>query len=142
MGKFYKVQADGSLVPVEGTGLLDNIETIIANKTLTTEESGKTILVGTDALVITLPLGVKGVEYTFINIAADGGAIITISPNSADGMVGTIANAAADSVAGGVADKDWINTKATANKGDRCTLISDGGNIWFIKDGVGIWVSE
>lgn len=115
---------------------------VTADKTLTYEESGIVFLVGTDALTITLPATKKGVKYTFVNSGADGNNIITISPNADDAIYGTIANAAADSVSGGVDDKDFINTKATANKGDRVTLVGDGDGGWYIVDGVGAWASE
>ena len=86
------------------------VEAITVSETLGLGDSGTVFLVGTDALVVTLPA--------------------------------TIANAAADSVSGSVADKDIINTKATANKGDRITLIGDGVDGWYIVEGVGIWASE
>ena len=139
--KYYKTLANGNRVLVDGDGIAECVETITANKTLDREDSGKTFYVGTDALVITLPPVSDGLEYTFINSGADGNNTVTISPDAADAIFGTIANAAADSVAGGVDDKDWENTKATANKGDRCTLVGGAGG-WYIKDGVGIWASE
>jgi hypothetical protein len=115
---------------------------ITANKTISLDESGKIFLVGTDALTITLPATKKGAKYTFINSGADGNNLITISPNANDAIFGTIANAAADSVASGVADKDIVNTKATSNKGDRITLVGDGVDGWYIVEGVGIWASQ
>tara|TARA_B100001250_G_scaffold281339_1_gene243613 strand:+ start:10164 stop:10556 length:393 start_codon:yes stop_codon:yes gene_type:complete len=115
------------------------VETITASKTLTSADHGKTFLVGTDALVITLPATMKGISYTFINSGADGGNIITISPAAADKIIGSIANAAADSVCSASDDGDLVNTKATANKGDRVTLIADGADGWYITEGVGIW---
>lgn len=115
---------------------------ISADETLTTGASGKVFLVGTDALTITLPATKKGLAYTFVNSGADANNIITISPDANDAIYGSVANAAADSVSGGVDDKDIINTKATANKGDRITLIGDGVDGWYILDGVGIWASE
>lgn len=117
-------------------------ETITASKTLTSSDSGKVFFIGTDALVITLPSTELGLSYTFINSGADGNNIITISPAADDAIYGSIANAAADSVSGGVDDKDIINTKATANNGDRITLVADGSGGWYIADGVGIWASE
>lgn len=115
---------------------------VAADATLTAGDSGKVFLVGTDALTITLPATKKGLVYTFVNSGADGNNIITISPNANDAVYGSVANAASDSVSGGVDDKDIINTKATANKGDRITLIADGADGWYILDGVGIWASE
>lgn len=118
------------------------VETIAADKTLDYEDSGTVFLIATDALVITLPATKKGVIYHFVNSGADGNNIITISPNANDAIFGTVPNAAADSVSGGVVDKDIINTQATANKGDRLTLVGDGLDGWYIVGGVGIWASE
>lgn len=120
---------------------------ITATTTLTKDYDGQILAVGTDALVITLPAvgadtAPAGTTLTFLNIGADGNNLITLSPNASDAIFGTIANAAADSVASGVDDKDFVNTKATANKGDRVTLVSDGSTGWFILGGVGIWASE
>ena len=38
--------------------------------------------------------------------------------------------------------KDWINTKATANKGDWCRLKAVATTTWYVTGGVGIWASE
>jgi hypothetical protein len=138
MGLEQKTDALGNNAVVKGA----IVEAIIANKTLVLGDSGTVFLVGTDALVVTLPATSKGTSFTIVNSGADGNNIITISPNSNDAVIGTIANAAADSVSGGVDDKDIINTKATANKGDRITLVGDGDAGWYITEGVGIWASE
>jgi len=119
-----------------------SVEAITASATLSYEDSGTVFLVGTDALVITLPPTKVGVTYTIVNSGADGNNIITISPDAADAIFGTVANAAADSVSGGVVDKNLVNTKATANKGDSVTLVGDGIDGWYIVSGVGIWASE
>ena len=118
------------------------IESIAVSSTLSSTDSGTKYLVGTDALVITLPATKKGFEFTIINSGANGNNIITISPAAGDAIIGSIANSAADSVSAGVDGKDIINTKATANKGDRITLIGDGDSGWYIVEGVGIWASE
>ena len=120
---------------------------VVASKTYDKDNFGGKFLVATDALVQTLPAaGVEtapfGSRLTFVNSGADGNNLITIAPNAADAIFGTIANAAADSVSGGAVDKDFVNTKATANKGDWITLESDGSTGWFIVGGVGIWASE
>lgn len=128
------------------------VETISASQTLSVGDSGKTFLVATDALTITLPpvgslsasveQAPAGTEYTFINSGADGNNTITLSPAAADAIFGSIANAAADSVSSGALNKDIVNTKATSNKGDRITIVSDGADGWYISNGVGIWASE
>jgi len=115
--------------------------TITASTTLTEADAGKSFNIATDALVVTLPLieaDSIGMEFTFRNTGADGANIITLSPASADGINGTIANSAADSVASGVVNKDLINTKATANNGDWVKLRAVSTTKWYIEGGVGI----
>jgi hypothetical protein len=127
----------------------ENYQVKTASTAFTVEDMDKVIGVGTDALVMTLPaVGTSpdsaraGSKITFLNVGADGNNLITIAPNAVDAIIGTIANAAVDSVSGGVIDKDFVNTKATSNKGDFVTLISDGADGWYIIAGVGIWASE
>lgn len=121
------------------------VKVIAASYTIVPEDCGTVFFVGTDALVITLPLVADvgpGFWFTVVNSGADGNNIITLSPNAADGIEGEIANAAADSHPTGANGKDLVNTKATAIKGDRVTLIADGGGDWYVLEGVGIWASE
>jgi hypothetical protein len=124
----------------KGLGRLGNVQTISGATTLTKNESGAIYEVDTDA-VITLPPVVSGCEFTFQDVGADTAVEITLSPDAADGIIGTIANAAADSVASGVVDKDFVNTKATTVKGDYIK-IRGGVDGWYIVGGVGIWASE
>jgi hypothetical protein len=124
-------------------GWKDNyVETVTASQTLSYNDSGKVLLVGTDALTVTLPATKAGIRYTFINSGADEANIITISPNASDKIIGSIANAAADSVCSASDDGDLVNTKGTSNKGDRVTLVGDGSDGWYIVEGVGIWVGS
>ena len=119
--------------------------TITASGAIGANQAGEELNVATDALVITLPKiesSLIGMEYTIRNTGADGNNIITLSPNAADAFHGTIANAAADAVASGAADKDFINTKATANKGDFVTIKAVALTEWYITGGVGIWASQ
>lgn len=131
---------------------------VSSNTTFTKDNHGQIIAIGTDALVMTLPAvgettAPAGITLTFINIGADGNNIITISPNASDAIFGSLSASAGSnadattadglvSKASGTDNKDWVNTKATANKGDRVTLVSDGSTGWFIVDGVGVWASE
>ena len=141
MADYKKTNEDGTLYNVKSDNPIDNV--ITASTTLDASSSGQDILVGTDALTITLPAAsTAGLRYTFINTGADNAVALTLSPAATDAIIGTIANAAADSVSSGVVNKDIVNTKATANKGDRISLISDGGTSWYIIGGVGIWASE
>ena len=140
MGLEFKTDVNGDSQVIEAS----SIEIITESKTLSLDDSGTVFLIGTDALVVTLPTSQAGTTLTFINSGADGNNLITLSPVATDAIVGSIANAAADSVSGGADGKDFVNTKATANKGDRITLVGDGtaGAGWFITEGVGIWASE
>jgi hypothetical protein len=121
------------------------VETITANKTYDIGDSGKSFAIATDAIVQTLPLISTqnlGMGFEFINTGADGNNLITLAPNALDSFNGTIANAAADSVAGGAIDKDFVNTKATSNKGDRVKVRAVALTEWYIVGGVGIWASQ
>lgn len=125
--------------------LYSEVVTVTDNLTLTTQDTGKTFLVGTDAKVITLPSTLAGVKYTFINSGAAGNNIITISPQAADGISGTITLASTVVVDAGVVNKDLINTKATSKTGDAVTLIGTGvagTGAWIIASSTGIWAAE
>ena len=116
-----------------------------ASVTLDSSDSNKEHNVATDALVMTLPAITAsnlGETFTFRNTGADGAVLLTVSPASTDAIHGSIANAAADSVAGGVVDKDFANTKVTANKGDYVILTAVSLTAWYVTGGVGIWASE
>ncbi len=120
-------------------------ETLTTTQDITANQAGSEFNIATDAKVMTLPAidaNNIGMELTFRNTGADGNNTITLSPAAADGINGTIANAAADSVASGAANKDLVNTKATANKGDWCTIKAVAAGAWYITGGVGIWASE
>lgn len=119
--------------------------TLTATQTLTSQDFGRDYNIATDALVITLPAITAenlGMEFVFRNTGADGNNIITLSPASTDGINGTISNAAADSVASGVVNKDLVLTKATANLGDFVKLRAVSLTKWFVEGGVGIWASQ
>jgi hypothetical protein len=119
--------------------------TVTASVTLTEADCGIDYNVATDALVITLPLIEAdniGVEFLFRNTGANGNNIITLSPNAADSINGRISTAAADSTAGGAVNKDFVNTKATAKKGDFVRLRAVALTEWYIVDGQGVWASE
>ncbi len=148
-------------VTVYSIGIIDvpvgtaykTVEIVTDDRVITAADHGTIFMIGTDAKTFTLPATIAGIELTFINIGAAGNNILTISPVIADGVFGNLAashGANADattadglvSQASGAANKDWVNTKTTANQGDRCTLIGDGVDGWFITAGVGVWASE
>lgn len=145
MGQTHKTSVTGRNKVKPGEGLFEIAETLVASKSLKVEDSGQSFNIAEDALVMTLPLiddGNLGTTYRFRNTGADGNNLITLAPNALDAFHGTIANAAADSVAGGVVDKDFVNTKATANKGDWIEVEAVALTEWYVTGGVGIWASE
>ena len=116
-------------------------ETLTTTQDINTNQAGSEFNIATDAIVMTLPAITAnniGMEFTFRNTGADGNNIITLSPASSDAFNGTIAAVQA----GGVVDKDLINTKATANKGDWCTIKAIALTAWYITGGDGVWASE
>jgi hypothetical protein len=118
------------------------VETLTTSTSLDAGDSNKTFLIGTDALVISLPATVAGLRYTFINSGADGNNIMTISPAAADGIAGTITLAASVVQLDGTVNKDAVNTKATALLGDSITLIGSGvtgTGAWFVEGSAGIF---
>ena len=141
----FKTSVSGINKVKPSEGLFAIAETLTASQTMRTEDSGKTLNIATDAIVMTLPLitaGNLGTTYRFRNSGADGNNLITLAPNALDAFHGTIANAAADSVSGGAVDKDFVNTKATANKGDWIEVEAVALTEWYITGGVGIWASQ
>lgn len=127
---------------------LDKTQVLVTdNKTLVVNDAQIVQVIATDAKVFTMPLitaamVAAGTEFHFVNNGADDAVALTLAPDALDAFHGTIANAAADKVAGGVVDKDWVNTKATANKGDYCKAKAMALTEWHITAGVGIWASE
>ena len=98
------------------------------------DDSGKTIVSTLDGIVYTLPSIAIGNTVTFVNMADDGQGAVNISPAAIDGI--TYAGSSTD-------NKDLINTKATAKKGDFVTLASlDGVVAWQVVAVRGIWDKE
>ena len=91
---------------------------------------------GVDAQTYTLPAVVIGAKFMIVNTAADGGALLTISPNANDLFNVDIAGAA------GTDDKDIINTKATQIQYDYVILSGDAAAGWTIDSIKGVWVDE
>jgi hypothetical protein len=105
------------------------------------------VTTATDNAVITLPDAAAanaGQRVTVINTGAAGAAKVSISPHSSDKVYGGIHGAATGDLVtfGEVADKDIINTKATALKGDYAVLVSDGSTGWYVTGGKGVWASQ
>ena len=90
----------------------------------------------TDAITFTLPAFVQGAAFLIVNTAADGGALLTISPDSGDKFAIDIAGAA------GTDNKDIINTKATQIQYDYVKIVAIDGTGWTITDMRGTWVDQ
>jgi len=114
-------------------GFADAMTAITGNVALDANSSGRVHNVTADA-VITLPATDVGVTYTFVCDGLDTTVQISLSPNASDVIrgMGSI----------GVDDKDWINTKGTAAKGDCVTIVADGAEGWFIVRQSGTWAAE
>ena len=97
---------------------------------------GKFCTVSADAQTLTLPAVVVGAKFIIVNIAADGGALLTISPNANDKFLVDIAGAA------GTDNKDIVNTKATQKQYDYVSLVGLTADGWLIDDIRGTWVDE
>ncbi len=110
-------------------------ETISANKTLDVQDNGKVFFVDTDAKVITLPAEATGIKATIVNIGAYGTVAVNVSPAAAD-MIHAPDLAGTD-------DKDHINTKATAQRGDLVSLISGlVATGYSVTHQIGTWAQE
>ena len=97
---------------------------------------GKYVNIATDAKTLTLPAVVVGATFIIVNSAADGTALLTISPNSNDKFLVDIAGAA------GTDNKDIINTKATQVQFDYVKLVCLSSAGWLIDDIRGTWVDQ
>jgi len=125
------VNAGGSVAPE----LLDRTwEDVAVDKTLDAQDVGKVINVTVDAKTITLPATAAGLVYVVRNGGADAAVAVTINPNANDKIMG------ADLA--GVDNKDRINTKATACRGDYIVLRADGSAGWYVEAERGTWAAE
>ena len=110
-------------------------ETFAANDTMTKGDTGKLFQVTTDAKVLTLgAIATVSVNIRVSCAAAYGVSIITISPDSGEGIAAP-GLTATDS-------KNLILTKATANRGDYVDLAYSDPTGWAVTKMVGTWVKE
>jgi len=120
---------------------------VTENKTLAITDCGVVQNVITDALTITLPATIVGYAYTIRNggdnatstptrSSTDASTIVTVSPNASDMIVGMEVT--------GANDKDFVNTKATAQVGDELQLLGDGASAtgWIVQKVKGIWAKQ
>ena len=108
-------------------------ETVSDNKTLDNQDTAKVFFVDTDAKAITLP-AVEGMKFRVVNAGAFGTVAVTISPNASDGIKGPdLSN---------TDDKDLINTKATACRGDYVDIEYADATGWAVTKMRGTWAKE
>ena len=109
-------------------------QTVTTGLTIDAQDSGKVLCITTDALTQTLP-AVEGISnIRFLNCGAFGTVEITVSPNAND-MIESVD-------AAGVDNKDIINTKATARRGDYIDLDYGDANGWVVTAMRGTWAKE
>ncbi len=108
-------------------------ETIADNKTLDEQDCGKVFFVTVDAKTITLP-AVEGMAFRVVNAGAYGTVAVNISPNANDAIEGP------DLV--GVDNKDLINTKTTACRGDYADIEYGDATGWIVRKLRGTWAIE
>lgn len=109
-------------------------ETISANKTLDIQDNGKVFFVDTDAKVITMPAVATPVNCKIVNIGAFGAVLVAVSPDAADKIQGPDLP--------GTDDKDLLNTKATARRGDFVKLVAGDANGPIVAELRGTWATE
>ena len=135
----YMAQDSGAVVHsgalVNGLSAVLVTTSTLAYDTHTISKS-KYVTVSADAQTITLPAVQIGAVFIIVNIAADGGALLTIEPNADDKFLTDIAGSV------GTNDKGIINTKATQNQGDFIKLVGLNEDGWLIDSISGIWVDE
>ena len=110
-----------------------------SDKTLTKDESGKTVVV-TAGKTVTLPDSADGAGMVFTVIAKASSATVNVKPDTGDDIIGVL-NTGADSTALVTCDGTTDNylADASGNEGDRVTLISDGDTTWYIVAAAGPW---
>lgn len=106
-----------------------------ADATLAAVDCGRCLFVDTDAVVLTLPAiadGLGGVKI--VNIGAFGAAKVSISPGTVDMILGPGIT--------GADNKDLINTKATAKRGDYVVIDLGDADGYVVTEMVGTWARE
>ena len=109
-------------------------ETVSANLTLDVQDNGKAFFVDTDATTTTLPATTTGLDCVIVNAGAYGTVAVNASPQVADKIMGP--NIA------GADNKDLINTKATANRGDFIKITDGHADGYQVTGMDGTWATE
>lgn len=105
------------------------------NATLAATDMGVIQDVTVDGVVLTLPATSLAGVFLVRNAGTSDGAVgLSVSPNASDKIVGNNFTA--------LDNKDAVNTKATAKRGDLIVLLGDGVHGWTIREIVGTWARE
>lgn len=116
------------------------VESISADTTVTTADSGKMFVdvKGSATTTFTLPAAAAGLTYTFVCGDADGEILVT--PATADAIVTKVtATGAALAPTAGTGIK---NTAASNVAGDTITLTALDGTTWYGTALTGTWASQ
>jgi len=109
-------------------------EAISADKTLDAEDHGKAFFVTADAKTITVPATATALRCLIMNGGAFGTIAVNISPNANDKIMGPDL--------AGVDNKDLINTKATACRGDYAIIRNGHADGPVVDELRGTWAAE
>lgn len=140
--------ATGTVALTAGLGSRPTVSAGSGTTTLTTADCGKVLTAAADADgVFNLPIissAGTGCKFTFINAGANGNNLLTINPDNADQIFGTIYSGGTGTftntlVIAGSAGDAVSNTKSTAIRGDSMTLIVGDVDAWYIVDSRGVW---
>lgn len=131
--------ATGTIATTAGVGSYKTVTAGSGTNNLTTADCGKVYTAAADAdAVFNLPAVAAGCAYTFFNIGAAGNNLLTVNPDNADAIFGTVTLAASVVVINGAAGDAISNTKGTSQKGDTVTLVGTSAG-WMIQASTGIW---
>jgi hypothetical protein len=142
IGRVHRFVSSGvAIVKFDVDGMVDPWaaytvrETISADKTLDAEDTGKLFWVDTDAKTITLPAIATGLDgFAVVNGGAFGAVAVNISPNASDMILGPDIT--------GADNKDLINTKTTARRGDFAVIGGNDADGYAVQALRGIWARE
>jgi hypothetical protein len=109
-------------------------ELVSGAKTLDAEDTGKTFFVDTDGVVLTVPATATALNCRVVNIGAAGAVGLALSPQAADKIMGPDL--------AGTDNKDLINTKATAKRGDFVRIQNGHADGPIVTDMRGTWATE
>lgn len=132
--------ATGTVALTAGLGSRLTVTAGSGTTTVTTAHCGGVLTAAADADgVFNLPATSAGCVLRFVNIGAAANNLLTINPDNADQIFGTVTLAASVVAIAGSAGDAVSNTKGTSIRGDSMTILGDGVDGWYILSSTGIW---